>query len=215
MWDNIEGQRETELRELCAHAPDVYCGHCKPPEEGEGLCMISDDEVQEYPYLPGEEPSFVTESWRDNGLEQVPDFFAGTPFKGESTPRNEVTEVDYDRFEQHTNIVRERVEQANNQKAAKIRMELLPFEALEDVTLAFQVGADKYARNSWRYNGVPYSVCASAMLRHFSKWQSGEEVDQRDGHPHMAAIAFYAMVILQYERDGRTELDDRYIRHNG
>lgn len=228
----------TMPRELCAHAPDVHCGHCKPPEEGEGMCMVSDD--QEFDGLEPEF-SFFTGLPRENGPEQVLDFFAGTPFKSQSevdayrercytesyirdvvvpfivesvdSQREGIEALgseDFDTLDE----VEERVAQANNQKATKIRMELLPFEALEDVTLAFQVGADKYDRNSWRSNGVPYSVCASALLRHFSKWQSGEDFDQADGQPHMAAIAFYAMVILQYERDGRSELDDRFRRNN-
>ena len=94
-------------------------------------------------------------------------------------------------------------------KRGKLPLNLIPFEALEDVVPAYAIGVEKHGLDSWR-DGMPYSVCASAMLRHFSKWQRGENLDGVDGQPHMGAIAFYALAILQYERDGLTEFDDRY-----
>lgn len=215
--------------ELCDHDPDVQCGHCRPPEEGENTCWVSDDE---YPWPDESEkqglPSYSMFTGREVGREDVPDFFAGTVFKGNVThnqhghkfggftPRTEVSQVNPSGFDLYNVDFAEaerQVAAAMTGKREKLPLELIPFEALEDVVPAYQVGVGKYGRNSWR-EGMPYSVCASALLRHFSKWQRGEDHDP-DGQHHVAAIAFYALAILQYERDGRTDLDDRYRRNNG
>lgn len=94
-------------------------------------------------------------------------------------------------------------------KRRKIDMSLLPLGALQDAVSAYQVGVDKHGRDSWR-NGMPYSVCHAAMLRHLTAWQDGEDFDPVDGQSHMSAITFYALAILQYERDGLTHFDDRF-----
>lgn len=89
----------------------------------------------------------------------------------------------------------------------KLRFDCLPVEALEAVVWNFSQGAIKYGADNWRL-GLSYRRCFAAMQRHAWAWFRGETHDQEDGQHHLSAVAFYALVLMQLERE-QPEFDDR------
>lgn len=77
----------------------------------------------------------------------------------------------------------------------KPMMNLLPFDALEEVAKILTYGAKKYSANSWR--GVPDALdrYKAAMLRHLTAIQNGEENDIESGLSHTAHMACNALFI--------------------
>ena len=98
-------------------------------------------------------------------------------------------------------------EGGTKQDIGKLRMDLLPVGPIEKVALAYTIGAQKYAERNWE-NGIKWSRCYGAMLRHIFKWWAGEYYDQQDGQHHLSAVAFYCLALLQYH-ETHQELDDR------
>ena len=93
--------------------------------------------------------------------------------------------------------------------AGKIMWDLLPMGALEEIAKLYTFGTKKYASWNW-YLGLSYSRCWAAMWRHsYSWWWKREDYDGESGCHHLAAVAFYALVLLTFILEGRTELDDR------
>nr|QOL00358.1 hypothetical protein [uncultured organism] len=95
------------------------------------------------------------------------------------------------------------------------RFDLLPTYPLEQIAEHFGRGASKYAAHNWR-RGYELSKSYAALQRHAWSWWAGNEVDA-DGWPHLAAVGFHALALLQLLHDieeGRlpAEFDDRYQR---
>jgi len=81
----------------------------------------------------------------------------------------------------------------------KIRMDLLPFEALEAVAEVLTFGAKKYADNGWQKVENADARYRAAMLRHFCADQKGEKRDPESGLLHAAHLATNALFILWFE----------------
>lgn len=90
----------------------------------------------------------------------------------------------------------------------KIRLELLPTEALEEVARVLTFGALKYDDNNWR-NGFNHSRLHGAILRHLSAWNKGEDLDPESGLPHIAHAACGTLFLLEHILKGLGK-DDRY-----
>lgn len=91
----------------------------------------------------------------------------------------------------------------------KLRWDLLPMGALEEVAKVYSFGAAKYDSWNWR-KGLTFSRCFAALMRHlYAWWWRGETIDQESGCHHLASVAFYVLNFLCYEQDGRQDLDDR------
>ena len=82
---------------------------------------------------------------------------------------------------------------------AKIRMDLLPFEALEAVAEVLTFGAEKYADNNWQTieNGERRHL--AALLRHLAARERGEMTDRESKLLHAAHVATNALFILWFE----------------
>lgn len=91
--------------------------------------------------------------------------------------------------------------------AGKNPLELLPFDALEEVGRVLEFGAKKYARRNWE-KGIPFSKIIGAVLRHTFAYMRGERRDPETGRSHMAHLATEALFIVAFEQRGRTDLDD-------
>ena len=63
--------------------------------------------------------------------------------------------------------------------------ELLPFEALVEVSAVLAYGQRKYAAHNWR-NGMLWSRLLGAALRHIFAWAAGENQDPETGRSHLA-----------------------------
>jgi hypothetical protein len=92
----------------------------------------------------------------------------------------------------------------------KVRWDLVPFDALEEVAKVYTIGARKYADRNWE-KGINYSRVFGALLRHTNALYRGEEYDPENGQHHASAIAWNGMCLLAYHLRGMDNgpYDDR------
>lgn len=90
--------------------------------------------------------------------------------------------------------------------AGKPRTDLLPVDALIEVSHVLAFGAQKYAPYNWQ--GLSVSRLYGASLRHLWAWWRGEDADPETGHPHLAHAACCVLMALDQTLD-RPQYDDR------
>jgi hypothetical protein len=89
----------------------------------------------------------------------------------------------------------------------KLRLELVPIEAVEAIAKAMTYGANKYGDWNWA-RGLDHSRLVGAALRHISAYMRGEDVDAESGNTHLAhALASLSMLVASIE--GGMGKDDR------
>lgn len=90
----------------------------------------------------------------------------------------------------------------------KLRYDLLPPDAIEEITRVYTRGAEKYADRNWE-RGMRWGTCLRALKSHLTKWEKGETFDDElSDCRHLAMVAWNAIALLTYElRDIGT--DDR------
>jgi hypothetical protein len=94
------------------------------------------------------------------------------------------------------------------EKGSKLeRFDLIPAGPLRKVAELYGVGARKYSENNWR-RGYDWSLSFAAMMRHAWKFWGGEDIDPETGLPHMAAVVFHALALLEFP-DTHPEFDNR------
>lgn len=81
--------------------------------------------------------------------------------------------------------------------------------ALLELAKVAGMGAKKYSRGNY-LNGYDWSLCMDALSRHFLAWQSGEDVDDESGLPHMAHAAWHALALVSFQLRG-IGTDDRLV----
>ena len=81
----------------------------------------------------------------------------------------------------------------------KIRMDLLPFEALEAVAEVLTHGARKYSDIGWQTVENGERRYLAALLRHLAARERGEMTDPESGLLHAAHMAADALFILWFE----------------
>lgn len=105
-------------------------------------------------------------------------------------------------------------------KENKPKYDLIPAWPMDDLARVYTYGAEKVARkkgcsveeaaHNWR-QGIPFSECLAATLRHVFKIVRGEWLDDESGLPHAAHACFWLFAMLEFKRF-KPELDDRYER---
>jgi len=90
----------------------------------------------------------------------------------------------------------------------KLRYDLLPTYAIEEIVRVFTNGANKYSPHNWQ-KGMEWSRLFSAMMRHCFKFWSGEDLDEETNLSHMAHAAWNALALLEYTKYF-PEFDDRW-----
>lgn len=87
--------------------------------------------------------------------------------------------------------------------SSKLQMNLLPWDALEEVAKVLTVGAKKYAPDNWRI--VPDAVerYESALVRHLAAYKKGEDLDPEDGLSHLAHLACNALFLVSFRESGK------------
>ncbi len=95
--------------------------------------------------------------------------------------------------------------EARKNDAIKVRMDLLPFKAIEMLGKVMTYGANKYADHDWR-KGIKHSRRIAAMLRHAFALAGGEDIDPESGLPHAAHVMANAGMLLETS----TAFDDRW-----
>jgi len=84
----------------------------------------------------------------------------------------------------------------------KPRMELLPMNALYEVSKVLTHGAKKYAPNNWKYVENARDRYTGALLRHLALWREGRTVDEESGEDkllHIAQVACNALFLVWFE----------------
>jgi hypothetical protein len=80
----------------------------------------------------------------------------------------------------------------------KLRVDLLPIGALQEVAKVLTFGADKYGANNWQ-NVSPRSRYYGAALRHLWARARGGVTDPESGLPHLAHAACCILFLLSAE----------------
>lgn len=83
----------------------------------------------------------------------------------------------------------------------KLRYDLLPIDALEEVVKVFTLGANKYGERNWE-QGIAYGRLYAASQRHLTAFLKGEEIDEIGTH-HVANAIVNLLMLLQFEKEGR------------
>lgn len=89
----------------------------------------------------------------------------------------------------------------------KIRFDLIPVGPMQELARVYTIGAAKYGVRNWE-KGLCWGRVFAAMQRHAWAWWQGEKLDQVDGQHHLAAVAWCALALMEYENTC-PQLDDR------
>lgn len=81
----------------------------------------------------------------------------------------------------------------------KLRWDLLPLGALEQVVAALNHGARKYAPGNWRKLPGARRRFYAAALRHMVAWFRGEKLDPESGLHHLAHAMTCILFLLERE----------------
>ena len=90
-------------------------------------------------------------------------------------------------------------EEGRKDDAGKLRMDLIPPEAMLALGKVVTYGAGKYGPNNWR--GVEIERYEAAMLRHYAAWKMGEEFDPESGIHHLSHMLCNAAFMVALKGD--------------
>ncbi len=97
--------------------------------------------------------------------------------------------------------------EASRYNSGKLRYDLIPTLAQEELALVYTAGAGKYDDNNWR-KGMPYSEIIASLERHVAKFKAGSDVDPEFGIHHLSHAAWNCFTLIEYCRN-RPNMDDR------
>ncbi len=97
--------------------------------------------------------------------------------------------------------------EANKQDDDKLRYDLIPPGALEELARVYTIGAKKYGDYNWE-GGMCWGRVVAALYRHLEAWRQGRVVDPEDGQHPLASVAWCAFTLMEYQRR-RLGFDDR------
>lgn len=87
--------------------------------------------------------------------------------------------------------------------AGKRRMDLLPWDAIDQVADVLTRGAEKYGDRNWESGFAP-GVLEAALLRHMSDHLQGEVLDRDNPEQtNLACVAANALFLLAFQCRGR------------
>lgn len=92
----------------------------------------------------------------------------------------------------------------------KVPLDLIPYEALEEIGKVLAHGMKKYKRANWA-GGINYSRLIAAALRHLNQFNAGQDTDNESGLSHVSHAATN-LVFLIWMIQHRSDLDDRWIK---
>lgn len=90
----------------------------------------------------------------------------------------------------------------------KVDLSILPRAGLDAAARAFMYGAKKYARDNYK-QGMKFSRLVSALMRHVTAWNEGEDRDSESGLSHVDHTLACAMMLAYYLANERGT-DDRF-----
>lgn len=90
----------------------------------------------------------------------------------------------------------------------KLRWDLLPMAEVEDIVKLFHRGAKKYKPNSWKNLENGFERYRSALFRHMMAYLNGERYDPETEANHLTAVAWNALVMLWFDKNGKGLIKD-------
>jgi hypothetical protein len=101
-----------------------------------------------------------------------------------------------------------RVSEGRKDDTGKVRIELIPPEAMFAIATILTFGADKYGDRNWE-EGMKWSRVFGALMRHMWAWWRGERADAETGYSHLWHAACCVVFLIAYEAR-RSGTDDRF-----
>lgn len=92
----------------------------------------------------------------------------------------------------------------------KLRYDLIPEHALEQLASVYTKGAAKYSDYNWR-RGMRWSRVYAAAMRHLIAYRRGEWADAESGEAHLAHVLWNVITLMEYQRLA-IGVDDRTAR---
>lgn len=89
----------------------------------------------------------------------------------------------------------------------KLRYDLVPPQALRELTQVYTDGAAKYGDENYM-KGMSWKRVIASLLRHVEAYRAGEDTDKESGSPHLAHAAWCCFTLMTYAHHGLGE-DDR------
>jgi len=89
----------------------------------------------------------------------------------------------------------------------KLRWDLLPTEALEELVKVYTMGAKKYEDRNWE-KGIKYTRIFAAIMRHAWGWFKGEDKDLESGLHPLAHAAWGCLALIHYSKYNK-DMDNR------
>lgn len=89
-------------------------------------------------------------------------------------------------------------------------MDLIPYDALQEVAKVLDFGAKKYAPGNWA-NGIELSRLIAATERHVGEFKEGRDLDAETGLSHLSHAAceiLFAIWMMKH----RPDMDNRWIK---
>lgn len=99
-------------------------------------------------------------------------------------------------------------QQGLHKDEGKLRVDLVPFEAIKGIADVMGYGCQKYAPRNWE-KGISYSRVYASALRHLLSWFFGQNIDTESGLPHLSHALCNISFLLYYQENKMTKLDDR------
>jgi hypothetical protein len=107
-----------------------------------------------------------------------------------------------------TDEVRVTDPETGGEKGTKLaRFDLIPTGPLWQLAEHYGKGAAKYADRNWQ-RGYAWSLSFAALQRHAWAFWNGEDLDPETQSHHMAAVAFHAFALMEFDSTD-TGTDDR------
>jgi hypothetical protein len=87
----------------------------------------------------------------------------------------------------------------------KLRYDLVPMDALDEVARRFTYGAGKYpVPDNWKNLDNAVERYSAALMRHYSAYRQGEQSDPgAPGFSHIGAVAWNALVLVWLDLHGQ------------
>jgi hypothetical protein len=97
----------------------------------------------------------------------------------------------------------------------KLRYDLVPMDAFDEIVKRFTHGAGKYAPGNWQKVDNAVERYSAALMRHYSAYRQGERMDpEAPGLFHIGAVAWTAIVLTWFDLHGFRPKGDK-IRNDG
>ena len=82
----------------------------------------------------------------------------------------------------------------------KVRHDLIPAWALEQIAEVYTYGCQKYDDNNW-WKGMDWNKVQGPLERHYNKWKRGHIKDDESNCYHLAMVAWNAIALMCYQEN--------------